>query len=138
MDPTALPDVLRQIDIKNRQFEDLFRSGDMDVVVERFYTAEARYLTARRDLLIGRVAVAEFFRSISTHIVGLEIVPVHSYGVPIAGGTVCQFCNTIQHLADGNRAYGHYAATFQQIDGEWLCDMEAPNPGWIGGGEPTA
>lgn len=134
----AMNAALLEIDAKNRRFEEGFKAGDMDKVADDFYTVDARYLTGGLELLRGRKAIADLFRTLHERIDAVYIAPVESFGDPSATGVIYQLVNTTQHLADGGRGYGHYNAVFRQVDGEWFCEIETPKPGWIGGGEPTA
>jgi ketosteroid isomerase-like protein len=137
MHDKSLASAVLHIDQNNRRFEASYAAGDFVQAVSEFYTPDIRYLTASLNILVGRQSVVEFFETLSKRITAVYVHPVESFGDP-SGDVVYQLCNTVQHLADGGRGYGHYVAVFRYSGDGWLCEMEAPALGWIGGGEPAA
>lgn len=127
---------LQSIEANTKRFEQSFRAGDMVAAANDFYTPDAYYLTGKLTLLSGRAAITAFFWEINARIEAVYVEPYKSFGTAAGNGVIYQLCNTVQHLAGGGRGYGHYVAAFRRYGSGWLCEMETPAMGWIGGGEP--
>jgi ketosteroid isomerase-like protein len=115
---------------KYQRCETWFRSGEMRKAVVELYTEDLHYLAPNLQLIRGREALIEYFEGIQSVIAEVLVSPFATWGDPAR--VVYQFCNTERRSPRGGEiSRAHYIASFREVNGDWLIEMEVPALGHI-------
>ncbi len=130
MSDMSLDAISALLERKYARGEAQFRSADFRGAVHDLYTEDARYLTPRLQLLLGREEILAFFESLGGEIGEVKVFPLCLWGDP--RGRVYQFCNTVRRApGSGAISHAHYFAAFREVHGDWLCELEVVSAGHI-------
>ena len=130
MATTSVTHIEERIRAKYRRCETWFRTGEMRKAVVDLYTEDVSYLAPNLSLLRGRESLIKYFQTIQSVIAEVHVSPLITWGDPAR--IVYQLCNTERRAPDsGEISRAHYIASFREIDGDWLIEMEVPALGHI-------
>lgn len=120
------PEVTREIQAREAEFSSLFNSGQLDGLLETFYTEDVTFLPPNAPLVRGREGVRELFGQMAQVYsdVSLEAREVFSDGdMAVVQGAYRAKVNTPQGQTMEDR--GKYIEVFRRDpDGSWKCFLD--------------